>query len=415
MKSVLPKKVLWILFVLFFGITIFLLGILMQAEDITQNLKVLLSGETLYSEVEYLQDSGRWSFEEFSVYFSDIAREKGGTYAFEVLKIASIPPDIDMHLLAHVVGDILFAQEGLTGIKVCTHDFRNACSHSIVIGLFFEQGEDALTQISEACYQAPGGSGAYTMCFHGLGHGMLAYASYNLKKAVELCRRTGTSQYGHEEASQCISGAIMEIISGVHDKELWASERPKYFKESDPLYPCSADFIPSNARYLCYLYLTPHLFEVAGINTWTPTTKAFPFCEGISIQDTSSRDACYGGFGKEFIGWALGRDIRTSSVQNITEEQLELVYDSCLLAGSNEGSLSCIKGAMSSLFWGGENDRSVAISFCSFMPDSYYQNACFEHLIGAVDYYIKNDGYKIEFCGEIPDTYQEECHKKLLE
>ena len=372
------------------------------------------SDTMLYLEIDYLQASGLRSFGELSDYFGGLAREKGGAYAFEVLKRAAMPSDIDMHLLGHVVGDILFAQKGLEGIKVCTHDFRNACSHSIVVGLFLEQGETALPQIAEACYQAPGGSGAYTMCFHGLGHGVLAYAGYDLKKAVELCKKTGTPQYHQEESSQCIGGTIMEMISGINDPDLWLKQRPKYFRQGDPLYPCSADFIPKEARYLCYLYLTPHLFEAAGENTWTPTPDAFPFCDALPVSDSRHRDACYGGFGKEFLGFVADRDIRTSSVENITKEQLRKIYELCLLAGNKEGTLSCINSATNSLYWGGENDRGAAIRFCTVLPDSFYQRACFLNLISTVDYYIKDPVYKTEFCGEIPQAFLKVCRERLL-
>jgi len=394
MNSVARMKIFLGVFLLVLGITLFSLGFLL---------------------VDFPQASGLRSFEEFSDYFSNLAKKKGGAYAFEALKRAAVPSDIDMHLLAHVVGDILYAQKGLAGIKVCTEDFRNACSHSIVVGLFVEQGEGALSKIAQACYQAPGGSGAYTMCFHGLGHGILASTSYNLEKAVELCKKTGTPQYNNEESNQCISGTIMEIISGGgHDPGLWAKQRPKYFLQDDPLYPCSADFIPRQARYLCYLYLTPHLFEAAGTNTWTPTPKAFAFCDKVPLADAGLRDACYGGFGKEFVGFVAGRDIRASSVGNMTESQLKEVYEFCLLAPNKEGTSFCIRGATNSLYWGGENDRRIALKFCSLMQDSWYQQGCFANLMGAVNYYIKDPVYKKEFCKEMPQDYQKECREKLL-
>jgi len=405
MNSALRKKVLRVVFLLSLGVTLFFGGFLLWQKN---------SDMTLYLEVDYLQASGLRSFGEFSDYFGGLAREKGGGYAFEVLKVAPMPPDIDMHLLGHVVGDILFAQKGLDGIQVCTHDFRNACSHSIVVGLFLEQGEAALPKIAEACYQAPGGSGAYTMCFHGLGHGVLAYAGYDLKKAVELCKKTGTPQYNQEESSQCISGTIMEMISGINNPELWVEQRPKYFLQDDPLYPCSADFIPEEAQYLCYLYLTPHLFEAAGTNSWTPTPDAFPFCDALPVSDIRNRDACYGGFGKEFLGFVADRDIRTSAVESITEKQLLHIYELCLFAGNREGTTSCIKSAANSLYWGGENDRGAVIRFCSVLPDPFYQRACFLNLIFTVNYYIQDPVYKTEFCGEIPQAFAGECQDKLL-
>src|SRR3989344_6471857 len=90
-----------------------------------------------YAEARAIGDGAR-DFKELSDRFAQLARERGGVYAFEVLKQADLPPNTDLHLLGHIVGDELYKQEGLAGIAHCTQDFRNACSHSIVIGTLNE-------------------------------------------------------------------------------------------------------------------------------------------------------------------------------------------------------------------------------------------------------------------------------------
>ncbi len=138
-----------------------------------------------YSELEEINDKDL-NFKELNTIFTNIAEAKGAEYAFEVLRRAELAPNTDTHLLAHVVGDILYKDEGIEGMVVCTQDFRNACSHSIVVGHLLENGENALGDIFKACEKAPGGSGAYGMCYHGLGHGVLAYTNYDLEKTVAL-------------------------------------------------------------------------------------------------------------------------------------------------------------------------------------------------------------------------------------
>src|SRR3989344_5305710 len=56
------------------------------------------------------------SFQELSNRFTTLAREKGGAYAFETLKSAPLPPNTDLHLLAHAVGDVLYEQKKIAGI-----------------------------------------------------------------------------------------------------------------------------------------------------------------------------------------------------------------------------------------------------------------------------------------------------------
>src|SRR5260221_11164644 len=115
----------------------------------------LLDNSNDYPEIENLAD--KKTFPELSAFFAQLARKKGAVYAYKVLNTALLPPNTDLHLLGHVVGDVLFRQEGLKGIQKCTQDFRNACSHSIVVGLFLQDGEKALSQIADVCRKAPGG------------------------------------------------------------------------------------------------------------------------------------------------------------------------------------------------------------------------------------------------------------------
>lgn len=367
-----------------------------------------------YPEVAQLQGKN-YTFIQLKDYFTKLANAKGAPYAYEVLKIAPIPPNIDMHLMGHVVGDILYKQQGMKGITVCTQDFRNACSHSIVVGLLLEKGEGVLPQIGQVCRQAPGGSGAYTMCFHGLGHGILAYTNYDLAKAAQLCAKTSTRGADGEEAVQCIGGTIMEIISGGdHDKLTWNKMRPKYLKPDDPFYPCYASFMPQSARGMCLTYLTPYLFEVAGANLQSPTeqdfAKAFSLCNKLTDQD--DKQTCFASFGKEFVVLAAQRDIR--SVDSMTNDQFKKVYDWCLLSKDHQGTAACIESAVGSLYWGGENDRHTSIAFCSSIPDKSIQQSCFDNLIANVSVYVADKNYRQSFCQDLSQGYQQQCREKLL-
>ncbi|MEX2008005.1 MAG: hypothetical protein WD850_00700 [Candidatus Spechtbacterales bacterium] len=365
-------------------------------------------------EIQELQDTNR-NFGELSGYFSALAENKGGGYAFAVLRAVELPPNIDTHLLGHVVGDILYKQKGLEGINVCTHDFRNACSHSIVVGLFNEFGEGALDDIAAACRQAPGGKGAYTMCFHGLGHGVLAFVEYEMPDAIALCEKTGTALYQNREYIECVGGTVMEMMAGVHDPELWREKSKKYFRQDDPLYPCTSDFMPDEARETCYMYLTPHLLEYVGGNPEHFTTAnfrdAFALCD--KADQRRLQLACKASFGKEFIGLIKNRDIR--DVANLSEEEARTMYEWCLLAGDRAGSAACIDSAMASLYWGGENDRSGAVRFCGVVDDGEFQTICFNNLIGAVQYYVHDRAYYESFCSELPSAYTSACKERLLQ
>lgn len=375
----------------------------------------LLSAPSAYPELKEIRESGMTSFTDFSGYFRTLAQEKGAEYAFQILLRAELPPDLDIHLLGHTVGNVLYQQQGIKGINVCTQDFRNACSHSVVIGILTEYGEGALQEIADTCKKAPGGSGAYTMCFHGLGHGVLAYNDYNLEKAVEMCRRTGTVEYHNREFVECVGGTIMEMIDGVHDPVTWERESKRYFKDSDPLYPCTADFMPDEAKPICLVYLTPHLFTSAGLDLGHMNPDLYPkamsLCDALPEDALELRDACYGGFGKEYIGLAQSRDIR--NIGAMEEPALRKIREWCDDAGNPAGIASCNASALASIFWGGENKPDASFTFCALAEGEAEKGACYAQLSDAVAYYLPENPRGRALCAKMPEGAREACLAKV--
>lgn len=368
-------------------------------------------GASSYPEAAQVSNE-RWSFQQYSDYFRQLALKKGAPYAFQVMLRADFPQGIDLHLLGHVVGDVLYKQKGIAGIQYCTEDFRDACSHSIVVGALLERGPSALAEITQACKEAPGGRGAYTMCFHGLGHGVLAYTDYDMQKAVQMCKQVGTPQYGDQEYTQCVGGTMMEMVSGVHDPTAWDKQKANYFKADDPLFPCDARWMPEEPRSMCYDYLTPHLFEAAGSDYGRPDPKTFPkafsFCGAIPADAAHQPDraACYGGFGKDFIGLVVGRDIR--NVGSTPAPALAQLRDWCAMAGDAQGTIDCDQYVLGSLFWGGETAPDAALAFCGLL-DGAPQDACYRELGGVIAYYHANDGKAEPLCTRLPEAYRSSC------
>ncbi len=363
-----------------------------------------------YPEVAYISADSTRSFQQLLTYFRELAEDKGAVYAFEVLKRATLPPDTDPHLIGHVIGDILYKQQGVDGIALCTDDFRNACSHSVVIDILSDNGESSLPLIAQTCRKAPGGAGAYTMCYHGLGHGVLAYVGYDLEAAVRMCEKTGTAEYRQREYEECVGGSIMEMIAGVHDPLAWQQQFDTYFRANDPLYPCDATFMPDEVRDMCYTYLTPHLFAAADL---APTREgpheyqeAFSYCDAIPLNKVEFRDACYGGFGKEFVSIAQDRDIRNVGIMG--EEALSSVRAWCTQAGEESGEAACNDHALSSLFWGGESEPDAAFLYCE-LAEGEAQINCYRALAEKIDYYLSDTVRGYELCKRLPRGFRVPC------
>jgi hypothetical protein len=406
-----PKqlKILLLFFLIAVNISMLLIYFFFQTQRTSLSPK-----QAQYPELAQINGS-KGSFQEITDYFTKLANTKGAAYAYEVLKRTELAAGTDYHLLAHAVGDVLYKQQGIEGIKVCTNDFRNACSHSVVIGIFRKDGLRALDAIAKACKEAPGGKGAYTMCFHGLGHGVLAYTEYNMEDAVKLCQKTGTKEYYQQEYIECVGGVTMEMANGVHDIPQWEKMYPMYFSKDNPLSPCNRAFMPAMVRPQCYVYLTPKLFEAAGTIGNSPSPDeidtAFSYCDQIPFTDQKSRNECYGGFGKEFIVLAQGGDIR--QMETLTKPQLQRVTDWCELADRFDAIQSCLDQAANSLYWGGENSWDTSVGLCSTVGNEQKKN-CYTNIMNAVSYYSDDPSDKKTFCQALPKTYQDDCKKKVL-
>jgi len=375
---------------------------------------IFLAGEYSSSlqhpELKTIASHSEWTYEEFSEYFESIAREKGALYGFDILLEAELPPSINVHLIGHLLGTALYEEKGIDAIRFCTQDFRNACSHSVAIAIFRDYGEGGLATITDVCHEAPGGPGAYTMCFHGLGHGVLAYTGYNLEKAIDLCRKTGTPAYQNREFVECIGGTIMELDSGFHNKPAWEAMAPLYYNREDVLAPCTT-LVPEEARGICYTYLTPHLFRRAGIDVTQPQdtsfAKAFSFCELIPEEEKEQRDGCYGGFGKEFVGLAKMHDIR--DVGSMGEDSLRKVRGWCTEAGTPDGEKACHEQALAALYWGGENKPDASFNYCALAETKEGMTACYGALTERIILFAPDSIAKTLLCARLPAEYRAAC------
>ncbi len=362
---------------------------------------------------------GDITFDELSTRFRDLAKDKGGRYAFDVLRHSVLRPGTDMHLIGHEIGNELYNQEGIDGMSICTHEFRNACSHSIVIGYMQENGDgaDVRKAIDDACRKAPGGSGAYAMCYHGLGHGVFAYYGYTYPKTIDFCTKAGTKEENFVQREECIGGSLMELVGGGgHDREKWLESQTRYFKKNDALAPCNTDAIPKSAKPMCYVYLTPHFMEFAGTSfqnfTDESMAKAMDVCD-VLPRDTPERLSCTGGFGKDIAAGVVGQnDSRLLDKGTYTDAQLKEVERLCMLESDQQDIQTCEVYALSTFFWGGEAEKNLAFRFCGILSNEASKDYCFTDLSKRIAYTLRDPAKRTERCSLLDEKYRSACSAK---
>ncbi len=372
----------------------------------------ILTGQMFYPESATIAQ-GTTSLDELSKRFADLAEEKGAPYAYDVLRQADIMPGVDIHLIAHAIGHELYLQQGIDGMSICTQEFGNGCSHTLVIEVMQEMGdgEDVRSLIDDACHKAGDALSAYTMCYHGLGHGVFAFFGYSLPETVAFCTKMGTKEYNDIQAYECIGGAAMELLSGGgHDKEAWIAANKKYFTE-DPLAPCNSDMIPDAARSKCYVYMSPHYMERAGANmevfTDEQLAKGMSYC--APLPPGEDRNACIGGFGKDFVGLVIAHDLRIRDRGEMTDVQLHEVERLCNLAPTSSDANACHAFAVSMFFWGGHAEAELAPRYCNSLSDARAMNYCFTYLAGSISHMIADPKERVERCRAVPEKLVASC------
>jgi len=335
-----------------------------------------------------------------------IADEYGANVAFDVLIDSTLPPAIDTHLMGHFVGDILYDQQGMDGLSYCTDAIGYACAHSIVINALLDKGPVVFDEINDICAQVPGGN-AYGLCFHGFGHGVLAFTEYRLPEAIEACGQVGTEAYGYEEALECVGGVIMEMRGGIHNPIVWEKNGTQYLDEDNPLHMCQADYMPDTYRGYCYLYITPFIFDTLterDIPSFEDFAPAMNYCSNAPLE---FQEECFGGFAKEYLGFILGRDIRL--VETMNTNQLTALWNACQSAPTLEAAAYCAKYAVYNLYRSGNHPYEISANFCSVITEPQSTRACFEKLQERVFRQNEDAVYRSNFCTTLSKDYNATC------
>lgn len=128
------------------------------------------------------------------------------------------------HDLAHFTGSLMHAKQGLSALALCDTTFAFGCYHGFTEAAF-KNSLEPLEPIAIGCVKlGPVGSGPWSSCIHGIGHGVATYYdAVELDNALATCDKI-------KGATFCHDGVFMEFSF---------SAPPNFYQADDPLYPCS--------------------------------------------------------------------------------------------------------------------------------------------------------------------------------
>ena len=152
----------------------------------------------------------------------------------------------DLHQLAHIVGRSAARNHGNTGdvFDRCPLDFDYGCLHG-----FFEYALSQVDSPASALISICDSFGKNThdrgSCYHGGGHGLMMNESYDLDRALVVCRSLPAYQV------DCYSGVFMENAIGFVAGRV-PLEHNLFMPEENWTAPC--DSLERRYRWYCYAY-----------------------------------------------------------------------------------------------------------------------------------------------------------------
>jgi hypothetical protein len=268
--------------------------------------------------------------------------EVGAGDAYEEFKkSAQRLPIGTQHLAGHIIGDVIYEQEGVSGIAICDSSFGFACFHGLFTIALATDGVKVVKEIDKECVERFGPLG--TGCTHGIGHGVMEFFGYDkLNEALAICDNTTqlVSILG------CTSGVFMEYNTPLSETESGGLiTLPRKFDPKNTYSSCGG--IPDKYKNSCY-------FE---LGTWWALSigENWKHMEGLcsALSNTVSNKFCMLG-----VGYALG---------NKSDYNLGKISRECDGMGK-DARLFCRAGAHWAL-WSNPDHRKNAPQLCDVFSE----------------------------------------------
>ncbi len=297
---------------------------------------------------------------------------------------------VDCHQYVHKVGHLNYELIGEKAFSVNNSECMSGYTHGVTEAFFKEHGAENLSEsINLICQNQINNFYAH-QCFHGIGHGLMAYNDYDLPEALKGC--DGLPKMFDSKES-CYSGVFMENVVGalsVNDAKKHKEDSHYHSSEwlsNDPLFPCNSSKINERYKFACYNYQTSRMIAIFG----TKYNKVANACTEI---ENKYQTTCF---------LSMGRDVGTTF-----SSDSEKVEKNCSYAKSNELALACIEGASQNSFWH-ESTQETALDLCNNLISTAYKKRCYATISDRAEDIIESDDKLSQFCDKFEPKYKSYC------
>ena len=336
------------------------------------------------------EEPGDLSVSEYvNLYRSDIFLEEfvktyGPIHAVRLVSEGAQHVDVLCHKRAHDIGRKAYELFGAVAFAIAGHECEAGAYHGATEALFRERGTANLEEdVNVIC----GGAAVYFYelnCLHGVGHGLMAWTSYEIYDALGLCDRLT----GDRNQRACYSGIFMENVTGGLSGNM--GHFTDYLSDDDPHYPCNdVDFQHVEP---CCLYHSTRMLMLFD-NDFEKTGAACAEAPHTAVDD------CFDSFGRDVAAVTLGEPARA----------IEMCHD---FSPGAEHKINCLKGTAQARFWEIEK-ADEAITTCTLLIDTEEKNWCYWTItVRALELFRTDEAYQ-GFCVRVEANFRDWCSQKV--
>ncbi len=282
------------------------------------------------------------------------------------------------HQRAHEVGRIGYELFGAHALSVSGHECHSGSFHGATEALFRERGTlDLESDIEVLCGSAPNRFFRH-QCMHGVGHGLMAWTSYELPDALGLCDHVGEPR----DRRSCYSGVFMEnVVGGLSGMMGHVTQ----YLSDDPHYPCNI----LDERYAsdCYFYQTSRMAALFD-NDFERVAEA---CAEAPEQ---ARRLCY---------QSMGRD-----VASVSRQKPKKAIRRCDEVEDPTDRRNCLVGAVQDYFWDASG-AGLAVEFCTRLKSADDKKACYRTIFSRAKSLPISAAELRSFCQQVEEPYRTGC------
>lgn len=301
----------------------------------------------------------------------------------ELLRDAGGGSSLDCHRQAHLIGRASYEQYGSVvftkGNSLCHSGFY----HGAMEAFLAQKGTANLAQDIIWLCSSFGTDFEEIECYHGVGHGILAYEDYDLPTALSHCKTLPASSQ-----TSCFGGVFMENLVTAEGKGADPAHTTSWVN-NDPHFPCNAFPNEPELEAQCYHMQTSRMLVLF--------QNDFDRVLGECLKAPEKmRRACFRSFGRDAAGQVL-------------REPLRIVQLCSKVPASHSYVDECVIGALHVIidFWGKDlNDQASA--FCKALPDQR-KNTCYHALAERLPGLFKNASEAQRVCRTFEAKYQSLC------